>query len=115
MEVFYLEELKMATVINIGDKLKREKKFINIGETQYEVDASKNAFIEALALLEELDKGKLENLDKVFERLAGKQFLADITAMKLDIEDTKTVLIGLMATIQGEDFETIEKRFRNQK
>jgi|GEM_PF-1490130 len=105
----------MANIINISEKLKREKKTIVLDGKEYEVDDSKNAYIEMMAAMQNLsDTGDLAQIDKAIELLAGHEFLAKVNKMKLNIEDTRTVLISLMATVQGVSFEEASARFRGE-
>jgi len=103
----------MANVINITDKLKRTDKYIELEGTEYKVDGSKNAFIEALAMMDTLSaENDFTQIDKIFERLCGKEFGEAVEALNLDIEDTKTVLIAVLAAAQGISYEEAEERFR---
>lgn len=99
----------MATTINITDKIKNEKKFLEYNKKLYPVNASKNAVTQAMAIFSSSGDDVVGSIDKVLHCLLGK-VAKDFDGM--DFEDYKTVFIAVMALATGRTYEETEASFR---
>lgn len=102
----------MATVIDITGKLRREKKYIRIGETDYPVDDSKNTVTEVMALLEDKETTETEKMDIAMAHILGEEACGEVAAMNLNLTDYQAVFIGTMAAVTGKTYEETEQSFR---
>lgn len=104
----------MANSIDISSKLKKEPIKIRLSENkEYEVDNSAETFV----IVQDKLKDKEFSIDvmyDVIEILMGAEALKEIKDMKLSVQGTECVIIGLMAAINEISYEEMEKRFPRQ-
>lgn len=103
----------MATVLNITDRLKNDKKQIAIGDKILTVDTSFDNMVEVEALNRSKEISDTEKMKQTFRKLLGDDGYALIEAMKLDIDDTKVVFTAIMALVNACTYEEMEARFQN--
>lgn len=103
----------MAKVIDISAKLTNERPTLKLGEGKvYEIDNRKNTVLIMNQKMEKSDLNNLEEVDEILELLIGKEAVKEINEMNLPFPDYLTIFIGVMAGATGEEYETIEARFR---
>ncbi len=104
----------MSNSIDISAKLKKEPIKIKLSEgKEFEVDNSAETFV----IVQDKLKDKEFSIDvmyEVIEMLMGKDALKEIKDMKLSVNGTECVIIGLMAAINEISYEEMEKRFPKQ-
>ena len=99
----------MAKVINITDRLSKEKPIIIIGEKQYEVENS----VETVLKFEELALASTgESMTKAIEVALGAKALKEINPKKWQIDNFQILTIAILAAMQGLEYEEADKRFR---
>jgi hypothetical protein len=99
----------MASVLNITDRLKKEKKQIQIGDELFTV----NTAFEAMVEIEAIERTEISDTDKMLKTLQillGDDY-AKLKALQLDVQDMKTVFIALMASVQAVPYEEMAARF----
>lgn len=98
-------------VLDISTKLGKEKQEIKIAEGMiFEVDNSAETMLKA----EEKFKG-MGNPNEMFELLElflGQDATTKIRELKPTVKMIKTIIIGIMAQVNEEDFDEFEKRFQ---
>lgn len=100
----------MATVIDITGKIKNEEKFIVYNGKSYKVDDRKNTVIEVYSIIGASNNDNIEMIDKVMEKLLGKDALKDFAG--LNYEDYLVPFFAVLACVQGKTYEEIEDSFR---
>lgn len=99
--------------LDISSKLGHEKQEITIAEGKtYEVDCSAETMLKAQDIFKKDDS--LEGLFTAIKLLIGTKAEKDIRAMKLTVNELKTVIIAIMAQVNEVSYEEMEKRFQNQ-
>ena len=101
----------MASVLNITDRLKKEKKQIQIGDEVLTVNTAFEAMVEIEAIERRKDVSDTEKMLKTLQILLGDDY-AKLQAFQLDVHDMKTVFIAIMATVNACTFEEMEARFQ---
>lgn len=103
----------MAKVIDISSKLTNEKPKLKItDDLVIEVNNSKNAVLLMNQKLETANTNNPEELDALLEILIGKEGVKAINDLSPSMPDFITIFNGVMACALGEDFDTVERRFR---
>ena len=99
--------------LDISSKLGHEKQEITIAEGKtYEVDCSAETMLKAQDIFKKDDS--LEGLFTAIKLLLGAKAEKDIIAMKLTVNELKTVIIAIMAQVNEISYEEMEKRFQNK-
>lgn len=99
--------------LDISSKLGHEKQEITIAEGKtYEVDCSAETMLKAQDIFKKDDS--LEGLFTAIKLLLGAKAEKDIRAMKLTVNELKTVIIAIMAQVNEISYEEMEKRFQNK-
>lgn len=99
--------------LDISSKLGHEKQEITIAEGKtYEVDCSAETMLKAQDIFKKDDS--LEGLFTAIKLLLGAKAEKDIRAMKLTVNELKTVIIAIMAQVNEVSYEEMEKRFQNK-
>lgn len=102
----------MANIININNHLKNEQKFIQIGDTRYKVDDSKNTVTKVMAMFES-GNSDIDQMEQALEMMLGKEAKKAIDDMNLSFEDYKVPFIAVMACVSGKTYEQAEADFRD--
>jgi hypothetical protein len=101
----------MGKVINITDKLSKEKPSIVIGDETYEV----NDGMETVLKFEEL--AAVSNMDSFKEAVKlslGKKAVEELNIQKWSIGNFKVLMIAILAAMQGLEYEEAEARFQKK-
>lgn len=99
--------------LDISSKLGHEKQEITIAEGKtYEVDCSAETMLKAQDIFKKDDS--LEGLFTAIKLLLGAKAEKDIRAIKLTVNELKTVIIAIMAQVNEVSYEEMEKRFQNK-
>lgn len=99
--------------LDISSKLGHEKQEITIAEGKtYEVDCSAETMLKAQDIFKKDDS--LEGLFTAIKLLLGAKAEKDIRAMKLTVNELKTVIIAIIAQVNEISYEEMEKRFQNK-
>lgn len=99
----------MAKVINITDKLSKEKSQLVMDDKSYPVDNS----VETILMFEELASASTrESMVKAVKLAVGEEAAKEINIMKMPIENFKVVFIGIFATMMDMEYAEAEKRFQ---
>jgi hypothetical protein len=100
----------MATVIDITNKIKNEQKFIVYNGKNYKVDDRKNTIIEVFSIIDDANGASVEMIDKVLEKLLGKEAVKDFDGFAYD--DYLVPFFAVMACVQNKSYEEVEQSFR---
>jgi hypothetical protein len=100
----------MATVIDITSKIKNEQKFIVYNGKNYKVDDRKNTIIEVFSIIDDANGASVEMIDKVLEKLLGKEAVKDFDGFAYD--DYLVPFFAVMACVQNKSYEEVEQSFR---
>lgn len=100
----------MATVIDITSKIKNEQKFIVYNGKNYKVDDRKNTIIEVFSIIDDASGANVEMIDKVLEKLLGKEAVKDFDGLSYD--DYLVPFFAVMACVQNKSYEEVERSFR---
>jgi hypothetical protein len=98
----------MAKVINITDKLSKEKPKIQIGEKFYEVDNSMSTMLKFQSLTRESTE---DSLSKSIELALGSEVAKELNVTTWCVADFKVLSIALMAAMQDIEYGEAEARF----
>lgn len=109
----------MANHINITAMLDAAKPVIEIAPGEiYEVNDDKNVIIEMQAILEKSEANELDDAEMIFNALLGEAAVKEIKTkhpgVMTRVSQIKVLMIGLMAAVNGETFEVVERRFRDE-
>lgn len=103
----------MAKTIDISSKLTNKRPTLKLAEDkEYEIDNSKNTILVMNQKMEESDLNNPKEIDNILELLLGKQAVKDINKINPPMPDLITIFIGVMAGALGEEFDDVERRFR---
>lgn len=103
----------MAKTIDISSKLTNARPTLKLSEDKvYEIDNSKNTVLVMNQKMEESNLNDPDAIDTILELLLGKQAVKDINKLNPPMPDLITIFIGVMAGALGEDFDIVERRFR---
>lgn len=106
----------MAKVIDISSKLTDERPKLKLAEgKEFEIDHRKNTVLMLNQKIDESDLNDLNQLDAVLEIVLGKEAVKEIGEMDLSFADYQTIFIATMAGALGEDYETVDARFRRAR
>lgn len=99
--------------LDISSRLSHEKQEIEIAEGKiYEVDCAAETMLKAQDIFKKDDS--LNGIYEAIELLLGKRAVEEIKAMRVTVNDLKTIIIAIMAQVNEVSFEEMEKRFQNQ-
>ena len=101
----------MANVMNITDRLKHEKKQIQIGEELLTVNTAFEAMVKIESIERRKDISDTEKMVMTLQILLGDDY-AKLQAFNFDVQDMKTVFTAIMAVVQAVPFEEMEARFQ---
>lgn len=98
----------MSKVIDITDKFSDEKPSIKIGDKTYPIDDSMDVVFKFEELSQQGSKGALDAIKLV----VGEKAYKEIKVEKMSVANFKTIMIALLAGMQGITYEDAESRFR---
>lgn len=105
----------MSKTIDISAKLTHERPKIKLAEGKiYDIDNRKNTILKLNQKMQNADINDLTFIDEVIKMLLGDEAAKEINEMDLSVSDYKNIMIAIMAAIMEEDYETVERRFREQ-
>ncbi len=105
----------MGRVINIGNKLDREPRFLILDEThKYKVNCDKNTVMKVMSLESE-NKDDLKYLDEMLVLLIGKDAVKQIEEMDIPFDGWMTIVKAAIAVATNKDFDEVEKDFRSEE
>lgn len=103
----------MARTIDISSKLTNERPKLKLGEgKEFEIDNSKNTVLVLNQKMEQSNLNDPAEIDAIFELLLGKEAVEEINKLNPPMTDLIAIFIGVMAGATGEEYETVERRFR---
>lgn len=111
----------MGRVINIGNKLDREPRFLVIDEThRYKVDCCKNTVIEFMELSEKIDdnasiKESMAVMEDGIKLLIGEEACREINSMELPFDSWQWIFKAATAVAMNKDLEDVETDFREEE
>lgn len=102
--------------IDLSGKLDNSRPLIKIADGKiYEVDNRKNTVLQLEKHMRTAAEGDLTAMDEVIRVLLGEEVAKEIEAMDLSLPAYERLLIGLMAAISDEDYDTAYARFQREK
>ena len=102
----------MGRVINIGNKLDREPRFLILDDThKYKVDCTKNAVLKVMSLEGGND---FEQINEIINILLGNKALREIEEMELPFDNWVTIMKAAIAVATNKDFDDVEAEFREE-
>lgn len=105
----------MAKHIDLTNKFDNEKPSITIGEHTFVINDEKTNILIMNQVMRDESLDNFERMDKMIEILLGKKQAKELDAMKLSISAYQTVTFAIMAAVNDEDIEVVEKRFQNKQ
>lgn len=105
----------MAKHIDLTDKFNNEKPSITIGEHTFIINDEKTNVLIMNQIMRDEALDSVERMDKMITTLLGKKQFKELENMKLSFSAYQTIAFALMAAINDEDLETVEKRFQKQR
>ena len=103
----------MGRVINIGNKLDREPRFLILDDThKYKVECTKNAVLKVMSLEGGND---FEQINEIINILLGNKALKEIEEMELPFDNWVTIMKAAIAVATNKDFDDVEADFRDDK
>lgn len=106
----------MAKTIDLSRKLDNSRPLIKVADGKiYEVDNRKNTVLKLDKHMRTAAEGDLTAMDKVISTLLGEEAAKEIEAMDLSLPAYEKLLIGLMAAVSDEDYDTAHARFQREK
>lgn len=105
----------MAKKIDLTNKLSKEKPSITIGDLTLTVNDEKSNILVMNSLLQKGGMTEFEMMDKSLELLLGKKGYQEVEKLKLGLSDYKTLYFAIMAVVNDEEIEDVEKRFQNDQ
>lgn len=103
----------MAKNIDLTNKFSKEKPSITIGDLTLTVNDEKSNILVMNSLMKKGDMTEFEMMDKSLEILLGKKGYQEVEKLKLRLSDYKTLYFAIMAVVNDEEIEDVEKRFQN--
>ena len=102
----------MGRVINIGNKLDREPRFLILDDThKYKVDCTKNAVLKVMSFEGGND---IEQINEIINILLGNKALKEIEEMELPFDNWVTIMKAAIAVATNKDFDDVEAEFREE-
>jgi hypothetical protein len=98
----------MSKVINITDKLSKDKPTLVVGDKEYEVNDSMEVVLKFEELASELT---IENMEKAITLALGKDAVKDMKILKMSLQNFKVYMIAILAAMQDISYEEAEARF----
>lgn len=105
----------MAKHIDLTNKLSSEKPSIKIGETEFTINDEKTNVLIMNQVMKDESLNSIERTDKMIEILLGKRQFKKLEDMKLSFKAYETIAFALMAAVNDEELEDVEKRFQKQQ
>ena len=98
----------MAKIINISDKLSKDKPKIMVGESVYVVDDSMDVVLQ----FEELaTTATSESMLKAIEISMGKEAVEELDIKHMSISNFRVITTAILAAMQDLTYEDAEARF----
>ena len=102
----------MAKIINISDKLSKDKPKIKLGEKLYVVNDSMATVLE----FEELATlGTSDSMMKAIELSLGKEAVEELDIKNMSISNFRVITTAILAAMQDLTYEEAESRFLRQE
>ena len=98
----------MAKIINISDKLSKDKPVITIGDKSYEVNDS---MANVMKFEELAADSKSESMLKAIELSLGAEAAEEIGIKDMSITNFKVIITAILAAMQDVTYEEAEARF----
>lgn len=105
----------MAKHIDLSSKLSNERPTITINGIVYKVNDEKSNVLKMNQQLKKQNVSELETVDKIISILLGENALKEIDAAGYGLKQYMTIFYGLIACVNDEDIEDVEKRFQGQQ
>lgn len=105
----------MARHIDLTNKFDTEKPSITIGEHTFVINDEKTNILIMNQIMCDESLDEFKKMDKMIETLLGKKQAKELENMKLSFSAFQTVTFALMAAINDEEIEVMEKRFQNKQ
>lgn len=109
----------MGRVINIGNKLDREPRFLVIDEEhRYKVDCRKNTIIQFMELSDQIDSDtnvadSMKAMDDGIKMLIGEEAFKELEEMDLHFDEWQLIFQAATAVALNKDLEDVEADFRS--
>lgn len=105
----------MGRVINIGNKLDREPRFLILDEThKFKVNCDKNTVMKVMSLESE-NQEDLKYLDEMLVLLIGKDAVKQIEEMDIPFDGWMIIVKAAIAVATNKDFDEVERDFRSEE
>ncbi len=105
----------MARHIDLTNKLDMEKPTITINGKIYEINDEKSNILSMNSLLNKGNLSEVEMFDKIIEKLLGKKALKELDNLHLGLKQYEKIAFALMACVNDEELEDVERRFQDRK
>ncbi|WP_304960323.1 hypothetical protein [Thomasclavelia cocleata] len=105
----------MAKHIDLTNKFSKEKPSITIGNLTLTVNDEKSNVLMMNSLIKSGKMTEFEIIDKSLEMLLGETGYKKVEKLKLRLSDYKTLYFAIMAVVNDEELEDVEKRFQKQQ
>lgn len=105
----------MARHIDLTSKFDNEKPSITIGDHIFVINDEKTNILIMNQVMRDESLNSIERTDKMIEILLGKKQFKELENMKLSFRAYETIAFALMAAVNDEELEDVEKRFQKQQ
>lgn len=105
----------MARHIDLTSKFDNEKPSIKIGDKTFIVNDEKTTVLLMNQIMKNENLDDVSRMEKMLETLLGKKQAKELESLNLRFMNYQKVVFAIMAVINDEDLEEVEKRFQKQK
>lgn len=105
----------MAKHIDLSEMLSNERPTITINGNKYVVNDEKSNILHMNSEMKKEGLSESEMIDKVIVLLLGKKALKEIEAMGFGVSQYLTIFYALIATVNNDEMDVVEKRFQDQR
>ena len=103
----------MAKIIDISGKLTNERPQLKLAEGKvYDIDNRKNTILLVNQKVQTVNVNDLTALDEIMRLTLGDEAAKEIDEMNLPFTAYQSIFIAIMAAVSGEEYESMESRFR---
>lgn len=105
----------MARHIDLTNKFDNEKPSIKIGDKTFIVNDEKTTVLLMNQIMKNEDLDDVSRVEKMLETLLGKKQAKELESLNLRFINYQKVAFAIMAVINDEELEEVEKRFQKQQ
>lgn len=105
----------MAKHFDLSDILQTDKPSITIGDQKFVINNEKPVVLSVNAMLKKEQADDIEAMDKALKLILGNEGYKRFDKLNLTVPAYQKVYMAVIACVQDEELEVVEKRFRGTK